>query len=263
MKSDWVRTGLQAMTFAPEEAELISRVARELVGQLSPQELPLFRATSAAYFKDPAAVKKLAGARDDALGFGTSEAVSLIAPIALAVTAAVVSALMQEVSSAGVPGDVRAIAAHTFQPVAASEARNVAQEAQTPGVAYRVRLRELMLKHFDISELKTLCFDLDVDYESLGSADAGRTDKVRELILYFERRERMSDLIAACARLRPEVSWANLSQTKLTTDGRFILDATQLARIRQTALAQARELKLGEERASLLADTLVANLAVT
>ncbi|MFC1466278.1 MAG: hypothetical protein ACFLMY_15665 [Candidatus Brachytrichaceae bacterium NZ_4S206] len=251
------------MTFAPEESELISRVARELVGQLSPQELPLFRATSAAYFKDPAAVKRLAGARDDALGFGTSEAVNLIAPIALAVTAAVVSVLTQEVSSAGVPGDARALVAQTFQPVAASEAHDVAQMAQTPSVAYRVRLRELMLKHFDISELKTLCFDLGVDYESLGSADAGRTDKVRELILYFERRDRLSELVTACARLRPETSWTDLSQTKVTTDGRFILDAAQLARIRQTALAQARELKLTEARASLLADTLVANLAVT
>ncbi len=251
------------MTFAPEESELISRVARELVGQLSHQELPLFRATSAAFFKDPAAVKKLAGARDDALGFGTSEAVNLIAPIALAVTAAVVSVLTQEVSSAGVPGDARAIVAHTFQPVAASEAHDVAQMAQAPSVAYRVRLRELMLKHFDISELKTLCFDLGVDYESLGGADAGRTDKVRELILYFERRDRLSELVAACARLRPEASWTDLSRTQVTTDGRFILDAVQLARIRQTALAQARELKLDEARASLLADTLVANLVVT
>lgn len=251
------------MTFAPDEAELISRVARDLVGQLSPQELPLFRAASAAYFKDPAAVKKLAGTRDDTLGFGTSEAVNMIAPIALAVTAAVVSALTQEVSSSGAPGDARAIAAQTFQTLAASDARNAAREAQQPDVANRVRLRELMLKHFDVSELKTLCFDLGVDYESLDGAYGGRVDKVRELILYFERRDRVSELIAACARLRPEASWTDLSQSKVTTEGRFILDSAQLARIRQIALAQARELKLGEERASLLADMLIGNLAVT
>lgn len=249
-------------TSASNENELIARIARDLVGQLSPQELPLFRATSAAYFRNPAAVKSSAG-RDAMLGFGTSDAVNLIAPIALAVTAAVVSALTQEVSAAGIAGDARAIVDRTFQPVAAGEARTIAHEAQQPNVANRVRLRELMLKHFDVSELKTLCFDLGVDYESLGNADGGRMDKVRELILYFERRERMSELIAACARLRPEARWTDLSQAKVTAEGRFILDATQLARIRQLAFAQARELKLSEEHASLLADTLIGNLAVT
>lgn len=251
------------MTLTPAEAELTARVARNLVEQLSPKELPLFRSTSAAYFKDPGAVKRLTSTRDETLGFGSSETVGMIAPIVLAVSAAVVNVLFQEVNSAGLSQDPSVIAARTFQPVAASEASRLVQEAQTPGVTNRVRFRELMIKHFDVSELKTLCFDLEVDYESLGGAESGRADKIRELILHCERRDCLSDLLAACQRQRPGVAWADLSQSKLTAEGRFILDAEQLRRIRETALAQARELKLGDERASLLADILVGNLAIT
>jgi hypothetical protein len=66
----------------------------------------------------------------------------------------------------------------------------------------RVKLRQVLVKGFNESELKTLCFDLGVDYDSLPGEH--KDDKARELVAYFERRLRISKLAEACARERPE-----------------------------------------------------------
>jgi hypothetical protein len=65
--------------------QLATDVARDLVGQLAPEEMPLFRATSEAYLKDPQKVLKEHTGEDEMLGFGTGEVVSLLTPVALAV----------------------------------------------------------------------------------------------------------------------------------------------------------------------------------
>src|SRR6185503_14426446 len=54
-----------------------------------------------------------------------------------------------------------------------------------------VKLRQILISHFNESELRDLCFDLGIDYEVLGGDD--KTDKARELILYFGRVERTSE----------------------------------------------------------------------
>ena len=53
------------------QSQLVEEIARDLVGQIAPHELPLFRATSAAYFRRSARSFKTQGARDEMLGFGT------------------------------------------------------------------------------------------------------------------------------------------------------------------------------------------------
>ncbi len=58
---------------------------------------------------------------------------------------------------------------------------------------------------FGESELRDLCFAMDVDCESLPGT--GKSDKTRELVLYFERRKCMPDLIAKVKKLQPNVSW--------------------------------------------------------
>ena len=45
-----------------------------------------------------------------------------------------------------------------------------------------------MLMSFDTSELRTLCFDLDVDYDNLPGE--GKMDKARELVMYLRRHQR-------------------------------------------------------------------------
>jgi hypothetical protein len=65
----------------------------------------------------------------------------------------------------------------------------------------RATLREILTGQFNDSELRNLCFDLDIDYESLGGDE--KSGKARELIAHCERYARTADLVAACRRLRP------------------------------------------------------------
>ena len=47
-------------------------------------------------------------------------------------------------------------------------------------------IHQLLVDHFNESELKDLCFQLQIDYENL--AGSAKPDKARELIAYFDRR---------------------------------------------------------------------------
>ena len=64
------------------------------------------------------------------------------------------------------------------------------------------QLRDLIVAHFNDNELRDLCFDLGVDYESLPGE--GKAARARELVAYFQRRNRLAELEAACLRLRPD-----------------------------------------------------------
>lgn len=63
---------------------LVAALARASVERAAPEELPLFRATSDAFFNDPAALEKQRSG-DEMLGFGVDAAVMLVTPVALAV----------------------------------------------------------------------------------------------------------------------------------------------------------------------------------
>ena len=66
----------------------------------------------------------------------------------------------------------------------------------------KLKLYEFILDHYSLSELKDLCFYLNVVYDDLdGSA---RKDKARELVEYMARRRRLDDLRAVLGQQRPE-----------------------------------------------------------
>ena len=67
------------------------------------------------------------------------------------------------------------------------------------------KLREDITRYFDIEELRTLCFDLGVDYDNLRGE--GKAAKVRELVVFLDRRDRIPKLVRKCSKLRPNVSW--------------------------------------------------------
>jgi len=71
------------------------------------------------------------------------------------------------------------------------------------------KLRHELIRCFDENELRDLCFDLGVDYESLPGE--GKRAKVRELIVYLERRGRLPELVKMGRELRPDVSWEDVS----------------------------------------------------
>jgi hypothetical protein len=66
-------------------------------------------------------------------------------------------------------------------------------------------LRLKIVEHFDDEELRTLCFDTDVDYDNLRGQ--GKEAKARELIDYMQRQGRLGDLIDACRKTRPRIDW--------------------------------------------------------
>jgi hypothetical protein len=61
-----------------------------------------------------------------------------------------------------------------------------------------------MVTRFDEEELKTLCFHLSVDYENLGAL--GKENKVRQLLLYLDKRQRILELVERIERDRPDIN---------------------------------------------------------
>jgi hypothetical protein len=69
-------------------------------------------------------------------------------------------------------------------------------------------LRRTLIKYFNESELKNLCFDLAIDYETLPGQS--KPDRVRELITYVKNREQISDLVREARENRPDVDWSGI-----------------------------------------------------
>jgi hypothetical protein len=76
-----------------------------------------------------------------------------------------------------------------------------------------IELRRILTTRFSDGELRTLCFDLGIDYAALPGE--GKADKARELVAYFERRDRILELIDIGKRVRPDISWNDLPEDTL------------------------------------------------
>ncbi len=59
---------------------------------------------------------------------------------------------------------------------------------------------------FNREELRSLCFDLNLDYDSL--AGEGKRAKARELVDFFVRRDRLQELATQVQQRRPDIVWA-------------------------------------------------------
>lgn len=66
----------------------------------------------------------------------------------------------------------------------------------------KVKLYEFILDQYSLSELKDLCFYLDVTYDDLEGG--ARKDKARELVEHMTRRKRLDDLRAVLNQQRPD-----------------------------------------------------------
>ncbi|MDX1616882.1 MAG: SUMF1/EgtB/PvdO family nonheme iron enzyme [Candidatus Promineifilaceae bacterium] len=65
-------------------------------------------------------------------------------------------------------------------------------------------LRNHIADHFSKEELRSLCFDLGIDYENFPELKDGL---IRELIRYCHRHRRLDDMLDALAARRPQVDW--------------------------------------------------------
>jgi len=74
----------------------------------------------------------------------------------------------------------------------------------------RVQFRQLLLKHFTVSELKALCFDLNFDQENVLPSGAVKREQAIALILHCDHRSMVSELLALCRQQRPRVTWPEI-----------------------------------------------------
>lgn len=102
-----------------------------------------------------------------------------------------------------------------------------------------------------MSEIENLCFEIGVDFEQLSGA--GKLDGARELVAYCARQGRLVRLIEACQQVRLFIAWAQPNADSL--------NAEQLAQIYEVTLLRARDLKLADAQAKLLAGALMDSLA--
>jgi hypothetical protein len=72
-----------------------------------------------------------------------------------------------------------------------------------------VALHQMLVAYFNDSELREICFTLQIDYESL--AGQGKADKARELIEYVRRRGHINQLEMLVHQRRPHVSWEQMN----------------------------------------------------
>lgn len=80
---------------AAQNDDLVAALARATVERAAPEELPLFRATSEAYLRDPASLEG-GKSRDEMLGFGVEAAAMLVTPVALQVARDVLGFLHEQ-----------------------------------------------------------------------------------------------------------------------------------------------------------------------
>lgn len=78
------------------------------------------------------------------------------------------------------------------------------------------KLRQMMGEVFNDSELRTLCQDLNMDYDDIPGA--AKTDKIRELIAVMKRQGRVPQLVVFCERLRSGRNWWEDGKTAVSPD---------------------------------------------
>lgn len=79
---------------------------------------------------------------------------------------------------------------------------------------YKSELLLTLVQKFNDEELRTFCFHLNVDYDSL--IGTGKEGKARELITFLERRNRFFDILNTGKRIRPDISWDSLNEQSLS-----------------------------------------------
>lgn len=103
-----------------------------------------------------------------------------------------------------IPTDVQEIAA--FFPAYAERLQvpppsSGAQDSGPASEPDLVTLHTVLAQRFDLEELRTLCFQLGIEYDDLRGE--GRTAKARELVKLYQRKGQLDRLIARIRQSRP------------------------------------------------------------
>jgi len=85
-------------------ATFVGDIARDVLSEIAPQEIPIFAATSRAYFANPEAALQHLRSKDNVLGFGTDVAGLLFTPAVLLVLSETFQYLLRVATSATADG---------------------------------------------------------------------------------------------------------------------------------------------------------------
>lgn len=80
--------------------QLIIDLSRNVIAEVAPEELPLFRPLGKAYLQNPEKIGEDPSSGDEMLGFGVGETVTLITPYVFPIISSVVIYLAREVGDA-------------------------------------------------------------------------------------------------------------------------------------------------------------------
>ena len=94
-----LRLGRASIRLSTPETRITAEIARERVQSVAPQELPMFRTNSAAYFADPESALEQRKGKDDMLGFGLAEAAGFLTPVGLAAVSTIIQWAIREFST--------------------------------------------------------------------------------------------------------------------------------------------------------------------
>jgi hypothetical protein len=78
-----------------------------------------------------------------------------------------------------------------------------------------IDLRNQIADHFNLHELRALCFELEYEFEDL--AGEGKSPKCLSLVDTMRRHGRLQDLISLLKKQRPHVAWPKADQITLPT----------------------------------------------
>lgn len=90
---------------------------------------------------------------------------------------------------------------------------------------------KLLRDSFDESELREICFHLNIDYESLRGQ--GKKEKTLSLLEYCFRTKREQELVTICRKLRPKHEWPELTKKAVNSNS---LEASSNQDIRSNKL---------------------------
>ncbi|MEU6587645.1 hypothetical protein ABZ923_00110 [Streptomyces sp. NPDC046881] len=126
---------------------MITEIARDVIKELAPEEVPMFSAVSQAYFADPRRAMSGKGSRRSPLGFG-SEAVELVlTPVVLAATAKAVECLaeihLQHVTREGTVSALRRIFRFGQRSQGATAPDDAAESASSGTAAIELRQEDI------------------------------------------------------------------------------------------------------------------------
>jgi hypothetical protein len=77
-------------------------------------------------------------------------------------------------------------------------------DCEPDDLATAVQTQTILANRFDLEELKTLCFRLGINFDSLRGE--GLEGKSREMVAYFQRRRQIPRLVHAIQQYRPDIT---------------------------------------------------------